>query len=536
MMVNGKYFLYSLTSAILLSLPWLFQFPGWILFIGFVPLFLLEDRIGEWSNKNTRFLLLNNLFAGFFLWNLLSAWWLGYATMVGLVLFLFLNTILMTSVWYLYFLLKLRTREDLAIIFLLVLWLSFEFLHLNWDMQLPGMILGGAFGNQVEIVQWYEYTGVLGGSFWVLVVNVFIYKTLKYFRSFREISFPLLISSCTVVLLPMILSLVMYVSYSEKGDEFDIAVLQPNIDPYTEKFGSMSFDRQLEKLLFLIDSIQTEPLSFIVGPETAIAPFWEDSLDANPAIQAMKQRVEKFDHTSIIIGANTLKVISDSHKITNTSRLAPGSKLYYEEYNSAIQLDSNDSATIYHKNILVSGVEKVPFSKYFGFLKNYFFDLGGTSGGLAVGEPINFYSKKGIQVSPLICFESMFGQYLGGLIKQGGELIFVMTNDGWWRKSTGAGLHFSYSRLRAVEMRRSVARSANTGISGFINQRGDVLSKTRWWSQTAIHEKLSANQSITFYAEHGDYIGRIAVFTATLLLLFLLSGKKVEKRKQVEKL
>jgi apolipoprotein N-acyltransferase len=99
----------------------------------------------------------------------------------------------------------------------------------------------------------------------------------------------------------------------------------------------------------------------------------------------------------------------------------------------------------------------------------------------------------------------------------------VLTNDGWWKKSPGAELHFSYSRLRAIETRRSIARSANTGISGFINQRGDILKKTREWTRTAINAELQKNQTITFYTRYGDYTGRIAAFIASLLFLFYLS-------------
>jgi apolipoprotein N-acyltransferase len=116
----------------------------------------------------------------------------------------------------------------------------------------------------------------------------------------------------------------------------------------------------------------------------------------------------------------------------------------------------------------------------------------------------------------------MFGEYLGELIQQGGKWALVMTNDGWWKRSPGAGLHFSYSRLRAIEMRRSVARSANTGFSGFINQRGDVLQKTDWWSRTVVTGELYSNQTLTFYARHGDFIGRVSAFVAALLFLLFI--------------
>ncbi len=521
-MRNTKFFLYPIVSAILLSLPWLFQFPGWVLFAGFVPLLLLEDQLSE-KRKTNRYLFQNYLFACFFIWNLLSAWWLGYATLIGLSLFLFLNTFLMTTIWYLYHLFKVHNGENLSLLFLVALWLSFEYLHLNWDMQLPGMILGGSFGNQVKIVQWYEFTGVLGGSLWVLTGNIIIYKLVKHFRYRKMVSVPVLVSGVIILILPVAWSFFKYFSYTEKGEKIKMVVLQPNIDPFTEKFGTIGFEEQLEILLSLVDSGAIDPGSLIIGPETAIAPFWENSPDSTTEIIKLRSKIEEIGQATFIIGANTKKIIPGNEKKSYTARQLNDSGKFYDEYNSAILIAPSAPTQIYHKNILVSGVEKVPFARYFDFLRNLFFDLGGTSGGLGQGIPINFRAKNSLQISPLICFESMFGEYLSGLIKKGGELVIVLTNDGWWKKSPGAELHFSYSRLRAIETRRSIARSANTGISGFINQRGDILKKTREWTRTAINAELQKNQTITFYTRYGDYTGRIAAFIASLLFLFYLS-------------
>lgn len=518
---------YSLLAALLLSLPWLFELPGYLLFIGFIPLFLLENKLSANFGKNTRFVYLNNIVVAFFLWNLLSAWWLGYATIVGLVLFLFLNTFLMSTIWYLYHLLKLRTNENLALVFLVSLWISFEFLHLNWDMQLPGLTLGGAFGNHVKLVQWFEFTGVLGGSLWILLVNISVYKMVKLVQSTRKISYRLIINFVAILVIPIVISQYIYFSYTEKGDIINIQVLQPNIDPFTEKFDKTREEQQLDILFSLINS--SENKSLIIGPETALPSFWEDSTEFVSAIKKMKKCIINNPGKTLIMGANTKKLLTEKEKSTATTRFLDDGKTRYEEYNSAVLLDSSDRIQVYHKNILVSGVEKVPFVKYFTFLKNFFFDLGGTTGGLKSGVPMNLSIGNSLKISPLICFESMFGEYLGNLVTSGGELIVVMTNDGWWKRSSGAGLHFSYSRLRAIETRRSIARSANTGFSGFISQRGDVIKKTEWWTQTAISADLRYNQTTTFYTRNGDYLGRIASFVSALLFLLLISGRVKEK-------
>ena len=97
-----------------------------------------------------------------------------------------------------------------------------------------------------------------------------------------------------------------------------------------------------------------------------------------------------------------------------------------------------------------------------------------------------------------------------------------------------ASQHFVYSRLRAVETRRSIARAANTGISCFINQRGDVIQRTEYWTRDVIRNTVNANDVITFYAKNGDYIGRGMSIVSGLLLvisLLLYAANRISRRK-----
>ena len=131
-------------------------------------------------------------------------------------------------------------------------------------------------------------------------------------------------------------------------------------------------------------------------------------------------------------------------------------------------------------------------------------------------------------MAPVICYESIFGEYVTGYVQKGAELIFIITNDGWWKNTPGYKQHMSFARLRAIETRRSIARSANTGISCFINQRGDVSQPTGWWVDAAIKGTINANDEITFYVKYGDYIARISLFVSALLLLNLVVRKFIK--------
>jgi apolipoprotein N-acyltransferase len=170
--------------------------------------------------------------------------------------------------------------------------------------------------------------------------------------------------------------------------------------------------------------------------------------------------------------------------------------------------------------------------KHLGFLRKIFINLGGASGSLGSQEEASvFVSADGTKIAPVICYESVFGEYITSYVKKGSELIFIITNDGWWKNTPGYKQHMSFARLRAIETRRSIARSANTGISCFINQRGDVLQPTGWWVDAAIKQQLNASNKITFYVKHGDYIARISLLISVLLVLYLISNSFLKGKK-----
>ena len=106
----------------------------------------------------------------------------------------------------------------------------------------------------------------------------------------------------------------------------------------------------------------------------------------------------------------------------------------------------------------------------------------------------------------------------------------IITNDGWWKNTAGHKQHLSYASLRAIETRRSIARSANTGISAFINQKGDIESQTKWWEEAYLNKELNLNNKITIFVKYGDLVGRVSGFLFFLFMLLGISRKISKKR------
>ena len=445
----------------------------------------------------------------------------------------------MALVWQLFHVTKKRLGVISGYFSLIVYWIGFEFLHLNWEISWPWLTLGNVFSAYPQYVQWYEFTGVLGGTLWVLSANLFFFFVAKNIFNrdllvlMRKVNSLIgIIASSVLIIAPMIFSLWQYHHHTDRGEAVEVVVVQPNVDPYNEKFNGTG-DEQLAKLLRLAMTVADTNTDYIVAPETALPDgIWEDNLLHHKQINVVKDIMKGFPKTSMVVGASTYKSYRESIKPSATAHQFKDGVDFYDSYNTALQIDFRDSIQIYHKSRLVPGVEIMPYKSIFGFLENYAIDLGGTSGSLGIqNDRTVFTSANGTKIAPAICYESIYGEFMSGYMKNGAELIFVITNDGWWGDTPGFRQHMNYGRLLAIEFRKSIARSANTGISCFINQRGDVFQKTGWWEEDAIRQTLYKNDISTFYARNGDYLGVISTCAAFLFLLAMPFKAIVRKRK-----
>lgn len=525
--------LLSVLSGVLLSLAWL-GFPGWTLFIAFLPLLYLDHFFTERKSEFRSVSFWSHAFLAFFIWNILTTWWIVYATAEGAIMANVANSFLMSLTFWLAHIARRNFKSNLGYIALVVFWISFEYFHFHWDIEWPWLTLGNGFANNVKMVQWYEYTGYLGGTLWVLIMNILIFKLILNLVKklpFRESVY--LVSVFTVLLIvPIAFSYQKYFSYVETENPKHIVIVQPNIDPYSEKYDAQAENEKLEKFLDLAVSKTGNETDFIIGPETLFENpgFWnEDELSTNTQLMQLSGFLQSYPNAEMVFGVSSYKTYHDKKSAPQTARTRNG--MTYDMFNTAIFLGNNGQTQIYHKSILVVGVEKMPFAKYLGFLGDFVINIGGTTNSLGrQEEPSNFIPKDKIEVAPVICYESVFGEFVTKYVKKGAQMIFIITNDGWWKNTPGYHQHLSFARLRAIETRRSIARCANTGISCFINQRGDVLQATGWWVATSIKGTINANDKITFYVKFGDYIARISLLISILLILNLVAQSLLNRK------
>ena len=140
------------------------------------------------------------------------------------------------------------------------------------------------------------------------------------------------------------------------------------------------------------------------------------------------------------------------------------------------------------------------------------------------------HHSKSEKAAPIICYESIYGEYVSEYVRNGANLLAIITNDGWWNNTEGHKQHLSYARLRSIETRKNIVRSANTGISAVINYRGEILRTIGYEQEGLINKNVGMNDKITFYTKYGDYIFRLCLFFIIIISAFYLANLlKVKK-------
>ncbi|MFA6923210.1 MAG: apolipoprotein N-acyltransferase [Bacteroidales bacterium] len=529
--MKKKYFiLLSVFSGILFWLAWPVNGLAPLLFISFVPLLFVEHFISENKEKYNWWNVFSYSYLTFFIWNLLTTWWICYASFAGAVLAFIFNSLFMAIVFTIFHITKKLLGSTQGYMAFVFYWVGFEYLHTEWELSWPWLTLGDGFASNVNLVQWYEYSGVFGGSLWVVLTNVLFFIILKKIiidkKKIKEISVRFLLAAI-VVIAPITVSNIIYNNYQEKGKIASVVVVQPNIDPYNEKFGGMAYEKQLEKLLSLAKTKVDLNTDFFVAPETAIADgIWENELDNSESLITLKAFLKQYPKLNTLIGLSSYKLFRKDEKLPNTARKM-NEKEYYDAYNTAMFIDNKTNIFLYHKSKLVIGVERIPFPEIFKPFEKFAINLGGTTGSLGTQQERTVFKTidSNFRIAPVVCYESIYGNFISKYIANGANLIFIITNDGWWKDTPGYRQHCAYSRLRTIECRKSIARAANTGISCFINQRGDVQQPTKWWTPAVIKQNVSANNEITFYVKHGDYIAKFSAIISCFILLLLILTK-----------
>lgn len=495
-------------AYVLLTLSWPPDgfFP--LIFLAFVPIWKLYA-----GNVRGKFWWTYLIFAA---WNASTTYWIVNAHWSGALATTFVNGVLMALAVHKGWQWSTHYKGVWKWLVIFGTWTGVELLHDWWSVAFPWLNLGNVFQAAPWAVQWYAWTGPAGGTLLVLGINAVVYTWMR--------SGQIPVRPLAVATLPFLVSLLLYwLPAEEDNGHVTVAVVQPNIDPYGDKFN-LSEVVHWEKVMGIVQG-KLDGVDLLVLPETFMSDYKRMAhLERYKGVE----RVRAFaDSTGIGVLTGTSLVDFNAPK-SPRSRMA-GDK-HYSIYNSAMYIGPRaQTLPIYHKGKLVVGAEEMPFvnalKPIFG---DFALDFGGIAGSLDISHERKVLTPW--NVAPVICWENEFSGYCTQYTRKGAQMIAVITNDGWWGDTDGHVQHMHLTSLRAIENNRWAIRSANTGISTVITNKGKVLGQLAWDTAGVIVHDIPLKTAMTLYARTGNIMGKgLGLLTLLLVLAIPLSKKTRSK-------
>lgn len=366
------------------------------------------------------------------------------------------------------------------------LWTSLEYVRAHAFTGFAWGALGYSQYSNALILQIADFSGVFGVSFLIVFVNVSL--SLAWLVLKRKLPKKnLLTIGCSILLLSAALiygrhQLRAVTAEMDTASNAAISVIQGNIEQAV-KWNTAFKNATVEKYTRLSESVYKKNPDLIIWPETAL-PFYY-GFD-----QELSGRVDQ----CIRKGKGNFLIGSPAFERDDE-------QLHY--YNRAYMLNRLSLVTgTYDKTHLVPFGEYVPFGNYLTFLGKLTAHAGNFSRGSGQFSPLAFNNHK---TGVLICFEILFPSIAANFVKNGADMLTTITNDAWFGYTSAARQHFAIAVFRAVENRRSLARAANTGISGFIDPVGRVFDTTTLFKDQAITRSLPMLDRISIYTKYGDF-------------------------------
>ena len=510
----------SITAGILLGLSYPPIPLPFLVFLAFFLIFRiidLSDSAREAAYK---------VYPAFLIWNIITTYWLVMATIAGGVAAILANAAVMTlPVMFQHKVQHSKMSGWLIALLQTAFWLSYEYLHHLWDLAWPWLVVGNAWANVPSLVQYISVTGYWGISFWVILTTALAYQYLQKPRQSTKVAL-----ICILLLFPAwSISISFLGSETDHEQTHEAVVVQPNFDSYKPNGGFNSAQQANNHLLSLTDSVITENTQLIVWPENAVQnkifniEGYRGFSDRTK--NRLKNYAQKHDAT-LITGATFFEFYRDSIPAL-TYKNKRGA---YLPFNAALGFYPDKPMEAYRKHNLVPIVERIPFVHFLNAVDVFGWVNWNQIQGYGKGYHPDQFSVNGTATPALICYDSVFPNWILNYVRNGAGYLTIITNDGWWGNTSGHEQHFAYARLRAIEFDRWIVRSANNGISGIITPDGSVKVETPYWKTTAFTYDVPVLTSKTLYTRFGDWLPYLMMALSIVGIGITFFGKSRNKK------
>lgn len=512
----------SLSSAILLGISFPpFQF-GVIACVAFVPFLILADSIESYGR------FFRYAYFTFFVFSMLALYWVGgfthgkdpYLMIAGVALYLW-EPLVLSIPAMVYFFVRKSLKSKYSVLAFPFIWITMEWLYALGELAFPWLTLGNTQTYNLEKIQFADITGVYGISFWVLVLNVLTYFLVKEVQSgiLPKNRYYLAAVILMVYLLPNFYRVDEHSFQNHEGKKINVGIVQPNVDPWNKWENANTFLgrwMQSKHYLDLIGKHINKDIDLVVLPESAIL------LNLPAHYEQMQEFKTVIDRLNVSVISGYVRVqYYEPENAPPTSSAIKGSNIRYDSFNSIMFVEPNSKdVQSYSKMRLVPFAERIPYANKVPFLiEPLRWGVGISNWGLANDSTI-FESKNfGSKFISMVCYESIFPEFISHFVNNGAEFLVFITNDSWWGNTSGARQHNQYAVLRAIENRRWVVRCANGGISSFVDPMGRMFDQTQMYTEAYISHQIEPLKNKTFYSIHGDWIARICASITIFILL-----------------
>lgn len=496
-LIPANMMLRALLIGVLLSAAWppVNLFP--LMWLG-LWLLLREVRVSDSISQ-----AMVRVYLPLVVWNLGTTYWLLMATVAGGAAAILANAVVLAIPlglawpW-----LKKGAGGWVNALSAASVWILFEWLHTRWELAWPWLQLGNGLAAWPIMYQWIGLTGIFGLSFWVFTSVALIPVEYSQRTSWKPFAW--------FTSVPLVLSVLLYFLWIPSPERsVPVTVVQPNYDSYLRMGGYAEPITPLLGLFELTDSVRTDESKLILWPENSLM---DDIYDNFPReSQYLLEAAARDRDATFITGATYMEIFPVDTDVSLVRRFGNG--VPFKAYNSALAWPTNDTLRIYQKRHLVPIVETIPWLRFLEAIDVIGIDFPQMNSYHRGQEVVNFNTGYGL-VSTMICYDSVFPNWVRQTVREGAIFVTVITNDGWWGNTSGHHQHFEFARLRAVETRRAVLRSANNGISGVIDANGNILTKTDYWLRTGFTYHTPVYTTTTPYTQYGDWFVIVcALFT-----------------------
>ncbi len=514
----------------------------WLAFVAFIPFLFAVERA-----RNYRETLKLSYFS-FLVFNVIALYWVGGWSretdpfmMIGGAALVVGHPLFFAVPILVYHFLRKRLGRVAVLLFPFI-YLSFEYLHSITQVAFPWLTVGYSQCYNLPGIQFASLTGLFGVSLQILIVNSLLTYAIMHWldgtRQGRTRSVVYVSTALLFVIVPEIygLGVLVKAGHSHFENKLRVTIVQPNIDPYAKWEGSpvgilRTYENETYRALH-------HRADLVVWPETAI-PFYI----LLPQFTFYRNELQTFVDTtgiSLLSGVPLAQYYADSSRAKPSSHYDEYMHEYYDAYNgAALFLPHSNRYQTYGKIILVPFAERLPYADALPFLIKPLKWGVGISNWARGTDTTVFKLTDGNAFSTVICYESVFPGYVRQFAKRGADFLVIITNDGWYGNTSGPYQHAAYAIMRAVENHRSIVRSANTGISEFIDPYGRIIGTPSKYGEVAtMTEDIPIVDRASFYSLHGNWIAHIAeiISGASILIGLFLKFRDRETRRDSNEL